>query len=186
MGLGDFLKSSSLMKDLEKFIIKDLRMNRLLVDLKDFGEELSGEVSDAFLDSLLKVMSLAFKGNVVAEGIFPGLKDFRKNIYGFEGGYLFMSSDKKICSAAVFDNGKMKALKNVPEKDRVIDNWDIIVKFRSSEAFRTFLFSTDQDILNLILTNDVEVEGNLNYLFKFGYLSKDLLHRTNLDRLLPG
>ncbi|MEE9543643.1 MAG: hypothetical protein V3V95_07660 [Thermodesulfobacteriota bacterium] len=186
MGFGDILKDITRKKDIDKFTTKYLMTNRLIADLDDFGDCLTGDASDLFLDTLLKFMALAFKPNAIADVIFPGLKDFRRNISGFEGSYLFISKDEKICGAAVFEGGKMTAIKKVPKSERTIDYWDIIVKFRSSEAFRTFLFSRDQDILNLILTNDVEVEGNLNYLFRFGYFSKDLLYRTRLDRLLPG
>ncbi|VAV85529.1 hypothetical protein MNBD_DELTA01-1366, partial [hydrothermal vent metagenome] len=97
--------------------------------------------------------------------------------------YLFVSEDGAICEAATFKDNRMKVEKEVDPGDRLIENWDIIVKFKDARALRNYLFSEDQDILNLILTNDVEVEGNLNYLFKFGFISKDLLRKTGLDKL---
>jgi hypothetical protein len=43
---------------------------------------------------------------------------------------------------------------------------------------RDFIFSRDQDILNSILANQVEVDGNLNYIYKFGFMARDLAKRV--------
>ena len=42
------------------------------------------------------------------------------------------------------------------------------------------MFSRDQDILNSLLANDVEVDGNLNYVYKFGFMARDLGHRLGV------
>lgn len=159
--------------------------HRLFGKLNKRIEKLFREASDDFLDTLLVFMDVAFNKDIPLEIISPGLKGFERNIEGFEGRYLFMSElDKGLSGAAIFRDNDMSVMKHVKEKDHIIENWDIIIKFRSAEAFRNFLFSSDQDILKLILTNEVEVEGNLNHLFKFGFISKDLLRRTGLGRLL--
>jgi hypothetical protein len=146
-------------------------------------EEISGEATDKFLHSLLKIMDVAFKKKSYLDVLIPGLIKFRRNLDGFEGRYLFISEDGAICEAATFAGNDMKVKKDLTTTERAVKNWDVVVKFKTAKGLRDFLFSSDQDIINLILTNDVEVEGNLNYLFKFGFMSKDLLRRTGMDRV---
>ena len=43
-----------------------------------------------------------------------------------------------------------------------------------------FLFSRDQDILDSLLANDVELDGNLNYIYKFGFMARDLGRRLGV------
>jgi len=46
---------------------------------------------------------------------------------------------------------------------------------------RSFLLSEDQDILESVLADQVEVEGNLNYVYKLGYMAKNLQLRMKLS-----
>ena len=135
---------------------------------KQFSKKLKKEISekgtDMFLDLLLNGMDLAF--NL--------MKGFRKNIKDFKGNYLFKTKNNTVVSAAVFDNGKMDV------KEHGIKNWDVMVTFKNAGAFRDFLFSKDQDILNSILNNEVEIDGNLNYIYKFGFMARDLKHRLRI------
>lgn len=185
MGIEDFIRRVRLEVHDATESIEALKSNTLVVNLEKLSKLILADVTDEFLDTLLLVMGEAFKKTDAGDLIFPGLKKFRGNIDGFKGRYLFVSREElPLCAAAVFKDGGMRVLKDVTKADRAIENWDVIVKFRNSKALRDFLFSEDQDILNLMLTNDVEVAGNLNYIFKFGFMSRDLLHRTGLDKLM--
>jgi hypothetical protein len=133
-------------------------MNKEVVMLKEIFESFDSEVTGEFLELLLNAMRLSYIFN----------KDFRKNIEGFEGRYLFKSRDGKITVAAVFENGRM----NVMEKE--ISDTDITVSFRSAKALREFIFSPKPDILGSILRQDVVVDGNFNYMYKFAYMAKHL------------
>jgi hypothetical protein len=62
-----------------------------------------------------------------------------------------------------------------------IDDWDVKVTFKDAAALRAYLFSRNQDILDSILKNDVEVDGNLNYIYRFGFLARDLIHRLGIE-----
>jgi len=148
--------------------------------LDELSKEISGELTDGFLHILLESMRFCFNAPLIGN-VFKDIKEFRQNIEGFSGRYLFVSEDNAICEAAIFKKNTMRVKKNLDPSDRTIKDWDIIVRFKDAKALRNYLFSQDQDILNLILTNDVEVEGNLNYLFKFGFISKDLLRKTGMD-----
>lgn len=131
---------------------------------KRLREELCGEITDKFLEILLGGMDLAF---TLSSG-------YRKNIKDFEGKYLFRTADNIVCASAVFKDNNMDVY------DNAIDDWDARVTFRDAKALRSFIFSQNQDILNSILANEVEVDGNLNYIYKFGFMARDLARRLGV------
>jgi hypothetical protein len=131
---------------------------------KRLREELYGKVTDKFLEFLLRGMDLAFCLS----------KGYRKNIKDFEGRYLFRTADHLVAVAATFKDGDMKV------HEEAIDDWNVCITFKDAAALNAFIFSRDQDILNSLLTNDVEVDGNLNYVYKFGFMARDLFHRFGI------
>ena len=131
---------------------------------KRLRDELSDQVTDKFLELLLSGMDLAFCLS----------KGYRKNIRDFEGRYLFRTADDRIVAAATFKGGNMKV------HGGTIDEWDARVTFKDGAALRAFIFSRDHDILNSILANDVEIDGNFNYIYKFGFMARDLARRLGV------
>ncbi|MBE9569609.1 MAG: hypothetical protein IMF11_03220 [Proteobacteria bacterium] len=131
---------------------------------KSLTRELYGMVTDKFLERLLKSMDLAF---CLCES-------YRENIKDFEGRYVFRTADNLVAATATFKDGDMK----VHEKE--IDDWDVRVTFKDAAALRAFILSRDQDILDSILANDVETDGNLNYVCKFAFMVRDLGHRLGV------
>ena len=95
----------------------------------------------------------------------------------FRGRYLFETAkeNKLIAASATFGDGRMDV------DGSPIREWDVKVTFTDGAALRRFLFSANQDILNSIAENEVQVDGNLNYLYRFGFMAKDLLRR--LERI---
>ncbi len=142
--------------------------------LKRLENELLGEVTDEFLELLLRVMKLAFSIDKALDLSLSPFEGYRKNIEGFKGRYLFKTSDNIVAASAIFANGDMKV------EDDPIDNWDVRVTFKDAASLRAFLFSKDQDILNSLLENKVEVDGNLNYIYKFGFMARDLGRRLGV------
>ena len=65
--------------------------------------------------------------------------------------------------------------------DGAIDDWDVMVTFKNGEALRNFIFSEKQDIFDSISENAVEVDGNLNHIFKFGFMVQDLTRRLGIE-----
>jgi hypothetical protein len=126
-------------------------MEKLLRGLED-------EFTDDTLKTLLKGMSLVFLLS----------STYRKNIENFSGSYLFRSKDNAFSVAAVFNNGSMNIV------DGPVDSPDITIIFKNPAALRNFIFSPKPDILNAILQQDVSVDGNLNYLYKFAYMANHL------------
>ena len=104
-------------------------------------------------------MSLAFKLD----------KDYRKNIEGFTGKYQFRTRDNSVLTAVTFTGKDMKV-----KKDRTIPDPDITVVFKDSSAVMDYLLAGDRDVLDLVLNNKVVLNGNLNYLMKFGYMANHL------------
>jgi hypothetical protein len=126
--------------------------------------ELCEKLTDDFLQNLLHGMDLAF---ILCSG-------YRSNIRDFRGACVFRTADNKVAATAVFENGRMK----VEHQARA--SYDVRVTFQDARALWSFLLSENQDILDSILANTVDVDGNLNYLYRFGFLAKDLTRRLGV------
>lgn len=147
-------------------------------ELQEFLNALSGNIADWTLKTLLKVMKGAFEVSdlPIILLVWPDLKGFDSHLKDFSGGYVFGTKKKGAVQASVvFKNNKMEVL------DDEIPDWDVKILFKDEPSFWKFILSGGNDILDSILENDVEVYGNLNYLYKFGYMAKDLVKRLNLD-----
>jgi len=132
--------------------------------------ELSGVATDKFLELLLKGMDLAFS----LDSAFWLFRGYQQNIKIFSGRYVFNTHNNRVAASAVFKDGDMIVY------EEALDQWDVKVTFENSQALRDFLFSRDQDIVDSILKNEVEVDGNLNYIYKFGFMARDLGHRLGI------
>lgn len=145
-----------MLENISNFILlRSLRANRVR---KKFLNSVESEFAEEFLELLLKLMSLFFFLN----------KDFRKNIKHFNGRYLFKSRHDRITVAAIFKNNKLKV------SEKKTDNASVTVTFRNPKALMNYLLTPKPDILGSMLRQDVVIDGNLNYLFKFAYMAKHL------------
>lgn len=131
-------------------------------------KQVLGAATDRFIEILLRGMDLYFF-------ITPD-EDFRKNLNNFNGRYYFRGADKaeNIKVSATFSNGDMHV------HSGAIDDWDVMVTFKNGKALRDYIFSQKQDIFNSISENAVEVDGNLNHIFKFGFMVQDLMRRLGI------
>lgn len=125
---------------------------------KKFIDGIESELAEGFLDLLLNFMRLIFFID----------RDYRKNIKDFDGRYLFRSKDDRITVAAIFRNDKLNVKKSM------IDNTNVTVTFKNARALMNYLLSPKPDILGSILRQDITINGNLNYLYKFAYMAKRL------------
>lgn len=133
--------------------------------------DLSKSIADLTLENLLNGMKLAFDASNSVLGPVFNLDGYHANIDGFNAVYAFATQDDTVQAAALFENGKMSVKTHAPSE------WDLKVTFKNVEAFWKFIFSGGQDILDSLLANDVEVYGNVNYLYKFGFMARDLRER---------
>ncbi len=142
------------------FFYSEFFKNMRIQDLAtEWSDATRSELAEGFLQLLLKLMSLAFKLNI---------KGYKANIEHFTGRYVFRSKDNAITASASFENGRMKVY------DHVIDRPDVTIIFRHDRALMDYLLSPRPDILGSVLRQDVEVRGNLNYLYKFAFMAKRL------------
>jgi len=149
----------------------DVLLTRL--GARKLKKQLLGNVTDRLIKLLLKAMSLSFYLLKKDINYQNHLRDSEG--HPFEGRYLFQTTaEDGIIASAIFENENMHVRKDA------ISEWDIKVTFTDGKALRKFLFSEDQDIINSLAENEVEVEGNLNYIYKFGFMAKDLLRRIDV------
>jgi len=149
---------------LSRLLPHHLRLRLMGREIEHLRRALQGEEVDKFLEVLLGAMSLAFLL----------LRGFRGNLAGFSGTYLFRTADGAVTTGARFARGRMQVLR------QDVSPYDVAVTFKDPAGLRRFLFSRDQDILASILANDVAVDGNLNFIFKFGFMARDLIGRLGV------
>lgn len=139
-------------------IYRKLRRGRVR---RQFLKRLETDIAEEILKLLLNLMNWWFKTD----------EEFRKNIDGFTGRYQFRNADKSFTVTALFTG------KGVKVKEELIKDEDVSVIFKDGKSLETlmnFLLARDPDILKLILNNEVKVEGNMNYMFRFLYMAKQL------------
>ena len=126
---------------------------------------LTDEVAEEFLKLLLGLMSLSFLLD----------RDLRKHIEGFCGVIQFRSKDNEIRVLATFKNNRLKRKELKPEeKLKVTPNATLV--FKNAKALMNFLLPKGgkRDVLRSILRNEVRLEGNFNYIYRFGFLANHL------------
>ncbi len=121
--------------------------------------QLGGKFTDRFLELLLGALDLAF----------CLCRRLRRNLKGFEGRYVFETATPAgpISSSAVFHSGDMHV------RREALKRWDVKITFDDPPALWAFLLQGG-DILDVILEDKVKVEGNLNYIYKLGFMVSDL------------
>lgn len=128
-------------------------------------ERIRLEATDDLLDLLLFAMEICFILD----------RSYREtNLNGFTGTYVFTAAGGPIGGTARFENGRMHASAE-PSSD-----YTVRVRFKTPVALRNFLFADSPDVLDALLEDQVELDGNLNYIYKFGFMVKDLERRLGL------
>lgn len=131
---------------------------------RELVEQLRTRATDDFLELLLKAMDAAFCLS----------RSYRKHIENFAAIYVFTTADGKIAATMSFADGEVEV------EEGAADDFTVRVTFVDGAALRRFLFAEHQDILQSILASEVEVAGNVNYVYKFGYMARDLQRRMGM------
>ncbi len=132
--------------------------------LRAFEAKVGDVLTDKGVELLLLGMELAF--------IF--WDSYRKNLDGFRAQYVLRTADGGVAASAVFEPGRMWV------KTVALPSPTVTVTFKDATAFRRFLSSKDHDIVQSLLANEVEVDGNLNQVYKLGYMARVLLSKFGL------
>jgi hypothetical protein len=145
----------------EKFVNYILRRQSRFDRLKQqLLERLASEATEDVLMLLLDGMELAFL-------LDP---QFRKNLKDFNARYLLVTKSGDFHVAVICEKNRMSAYK------KRIDNCNVQVVFSDYKSIIDLLTHPDPDILDLMLAQKLDFTGNLNYIYKFGYLARHLLH----------
>jgi hypothetical protein len=128
-------------------------------------ERIRERATDDLLETLLWAMDLCF---ILDRGYRQA------NLDGFSGRYVFMASTGTVGATAWFERGRMY------RSERAQEHFTVRIRFKDAAALRRFLFVDSPDVLDALLANDIEIDGNLNYIYKFGFMVKDLERRLGL------
>lgn len=126
--------------------------------------QLKDKATDSLIELLLNGMDLCFCLS----------RSFRKNLTGYKGNILIETKDGAVKAGARFSNSKMTVIQES------IDDWDVRIQVKNPETLRKFIFSKNNDIINAILENNVNVDGNLNHVYKFSFMIRDLANRFKI------
>ncbi len=96
-------------------------------------------------------------------------KGYRRNINGFEAVYVFTDQQGDFYVAAQFHNGRLSV------HNKKVKEPTFTLRFRDNEALIKMFFSGAPDILNAMLNQQVDFEGNVNYINKFAYMALHIL-----------
>ena len=129
-----------------------------MMAMKKFIKCLESEFAEEFLEAVFGLMKILFLID----------HDFKRNILDFNGRYLFKSGDGSITVAAIFRDNGMEV------REEEIVNPDITVMFKDSKALMNYLLAPKPDVLGSMLRQEVTLDGNLNYLYKFAFMAKRL------------
>ena len=123
------------------------------------------EIAEEFLELLLKLMGVTFCLD----------KKLRKNIEDFRGVIQFRSKDNAIRVLAIFNNNKLEAKELKPDEKRKIEP-NATVIFKDAQGLMNFLLPKggQRDVLRSILNNEVVLDGNWNYIYRFGFIATHL------------
>jgi len=135
------------------------------------------KLDDASLELLLRFMDIYLQID----------KNFRLNIKGFDGKYLFKTKTSPgRCLPEGFQEIKVEAAFSFEDDNMTVEgnpnpkrnDYDAIVIFDDSKALRDslkgILIKGQLDVLDLMLESKIQVCGNMNYVFKFLFLVNDL------------
>ena len=130
-----------------------------------FLKAFESEVAEEFLKLLLNLMSLSYILD----------RNLRRSIEGFSGLVQFRSKDNEIRVLAEFKNNRLKA-KELKPKEELKQVPNVTAIFKDDQALMNFLLPKGgkRDILRSLLNNEVVLSGNLNYIYRFGFLANHL------------
>lgn len=120
---------------------------------------IGGHAIENIMDVLLTLMGLVLRLD----------KNYRRNIEGFNAVYVFTDKAGDFYSAAIFKDNKLTVTNNK------VENPTFTLIFKDDESLIKLLFSGAPDILNAMLNQEVDFDGNINYMSKFAYMALHLV-----------
>jgi hypothetical protein len=106
--------------------------------------------------------------------------DFRRNIDRFYGQYQFISKTGHLKVVLEFDHGQVRFREGLGDKPNAT------IFFKDGASLVRFIIARKKDILQAMLRNELEAKGNLNYIFKLGFMANHLDREFQALLPLPG
>lgn len=140
-------------------------------DPMEWGRLSFQELGGKFLDSLADETAEAFLLGLsfllkVKVALDPA---FRRNIENFQAVYQFKSKDDGVGVLLEFDDG------DVNYREGLSDDATFTVVFKDGGGLIRFLISQKKDVIQALLNNEIQVSGNLNYIYKLGFMANHLV-----------
>ena len=151
---------------------RPLREIRLSLIRRAFLKALKNEAAEEFLKLLLNLMTISFLVDSA----------MRSHIEGFIGRIQFRSRDNQIRVLAEFKDDRLKT-RDLEPNEKISSEPNATIVFKDAEALMNFLLPRggQRDILRSLLRNEVTLDGNFNYIYRFGFLANHLqLQVTNM------
>jgi hypothetical protein len=147
-------------------LFENARRKKFKNELADIKLEIENAIIEGALD---KVLCLVLDGMSL---LFLVDRDYRRNIKDFKGSYVIKCEDGNMDVSAVFGKKRLlfSKIDAMTVKDSEVENPISKVSFKNGKSMIDFLLSGNPDVLKGMLSNQLSVSGNLNYLFKFVYM----------------
>ena len=141
-----------------------------IFDLNDLVQLSFQELGERFLDSLQNEAAEAFLKGLfflmqVKCAIDPA---FRRNIEDFQAVYQFKGKDDGFGVLLEFADDDLSF------REGLTDEATITIIFKDGGGLIRFLISQKKDVFQALLHNEVQVSGNLNYIYKLGFMANHL------------
>jgi hypothetical protein len=147
-------------------LFQNAKRKKIENELAHVKLEIENAITDGALD---KVLYLVLEGMSL---LFLVDRNYRRNIKDFKGSYVIKTEDGKTDVSAVFGKKRLifSKIDAMTVKDSEVENPISKVSFKNGKSMIDFLLSGNPDVLKGMLSNQLSVSGNLNYLFKFVYM----------------
>ena len=155
------------------------RLREAAVDIMkkaDIDEQKKEKAAMRLLWWLLWIMSVTF--------CLPWQWRFRRDNLGqdFKATIVFKTRKETAGCSVVFRGDRVCCFRRMVVRGACIEqNPDVVLTFRNGvNLFDYILFTEDHDPVNLLLENQVKMEGNLNLVYKFMYMVRHLIRPLGL------
>jgi len=139
------------------------------------GELITEKQSQTLDVRLTKMITVSlFAGTKIAGYLSEDF--FQKNLKGFSGSLQLRTVDDRIQIGLKCKQGKICV--DTQKKD----GWDVVVIFKNMESFQYFMLSNNPDIMAEAIQNNINISGNINQLYKLGFVLNDLRERIGLTQ----
>ncbi|MDR3012821.1 MAG: hypothetical protein LBU70_06390 [Chitinispirillales bacterium] len=144
---------------INRILFRKTRANRYFKKLNSIFETHNSGIDSIAAGALLTVLLNLMKFVLFIDPVY------RLNIKKFDAKYVFKDKSGKLYVTAEFKSNKLRVGR------KQIRDPEFTLIFKDGKTLISMLFSESLDILDSILNQDVNFEGNINYLNKFAYMA---------------